>query len=315
MATDIPAAYVRQFTTDWKHTVQQHDTRLADYVTIDNISGKEKRYQFMEPTTARPITASKAETTETEEVLNFRWVRTKGYDEVSWFDEFDEELLGEVPLPSSATMKKHTSAFARRKDDTIIAALGGDAVTGEDADQTTSLPATQTIWSDYKDLTTQGSSAESGTTYNLTIQKLMEAKRKLWGSEALDEQYGDVLCIAVTSNQLAGLLMDADKVQSSDYNTIRALAAGEIDSYGGFKFKRTERLLTSAEGVTARDCYAWVKDGITLAIGKDKHVYSDILAHRNHTRQLRTVELHGAVRMQEEKVVKIRCHETSASTT
>lgn len=35
---------------------------------------------------------------------------------------------------------------------------------------------------------------------------------------------------------------------SSDYNTVKALVNGEIDTFLGFKFKTSNRLLTDASG-------------------------------------------------------------------
>jgi len=313
-ASTIPDAYITQFDTAWRHLSQQMESRLKEYVTVDSINGKEKKYNQLQSETARLITARKAATTETEEVNEHRWLRLQAYDMVSRFDEFDDELLGTVPVPRAETVQKHTAAFNRRCDQTIIDALGGTAYSGATGITPNTFPVAQTVWADFKDYTTAGSSSETGTTYNLTIQKLVKAREMLESNEAYDPSYGDKLCIAVTANQIAGLLMDAIEVQSSDFSQIKNLYEGQIGEYGGFTFKRLELLPNETSGVEARNCFAWVKSGVVLGIGDDRKVYADYLPTQNHALQLRTTMLLGSTRLEEEKVVKIRCDEDKAST-
>jgi len=59
---------------------------------------------------------------------------------------------------------------------------------------------------------------------------------------------------------------------SSDYNTVKALVQGDIDTFYGFKFimigSRTEGGLPRPAGVE-QDCYAYHKQAVGLAIGKE----------------------------------------------
>lgn len=71
----------------------------------------------------------------------------------------------------------------------------------------------------------------------------------------------------------AGLekMLNSTGITSSDYNSIKVLMSGEIDTWMGFKWKmietRVEGGLTKTGDI--RTCYAWHKTAIGLAIGID----------------------------------------------
>jgi len=310
MATTIDQHYTTQFGMNWEFLVQQMESRLREYVTVDSVQGKEKTYNQIGTSTARLITTRNGPTVPNNETYDKRWLRLQPFESVTHFDEWDDQLLGQVVLPTSETVRSHAMAFNRKCDELIIDALGGTVYTGATGTTAQTLDSTA-VAVDYKDLT---STSGGGTDYNLTIQKLVRARQILEEAEAFDPRYGDQLCIAVSANQIAGLLSDAIEVQSSDFSAIKALYDGQIDTYAGFKFIRTELLDSSTEGVAARDCFAWVKSGIVLGFGNERSVRMAIRDDLSETLQIRSKMLLGTTRLQEEKVVRIRCVETAAST-
>jgi hypothetical protein len=132
-------------------------------------------------------------------------------------------------------------------DDEIIAAAIGSANTGETGSTSTSMLAANQI-------------ANGGT--DLTVAKLRTAKKRL-DLESVDPSIPRY--IAVGPEQIDALLGDTN-VTSSDFNTVKALVQGEIDTFMGFKFITTNRLSKSGN---IRSCFAWAEDGVALAIGKD----------------------------------------------
>ena len=314
MSTTIPEHYTTQFGLNWEFLLQQMESRLREYVTVDSVTGKERSYNQMGTSTARLITTRNGPTVPNNETFDKRWLRLQAYESVTHFDEFDAQLLGQISLPTSETVKSHAMAFNRTCDELIINALGGTVYTGPTGVTATALPASQTIWSDYKDLTNVGLAAESGTKYNLTIQKLVRARQLLEEAEAYNPAYGDQLCIAVTANQIAGLLSDAIEVQSSDYSAVKSLYDGQLDTFAGFKFIRTELLDATTETALARNCFAWVKSGIVLGFGTERGVRMAIRDDLSETLQIRSKMMLGTTRLMEEKVVSILCEETAAST-
>ena len=71
--------------------------------------------------------------------------------------------------------------------------------------------------------------------------------------------------IALTAAGLASLLSQTP-VQSSDYNNVKALVSGELNTFMGFQFHVIE---TRAEGGLAVSGYAWHDSAVGVAVGMD----------------------------------------------
>jgi hypothetical protein len=283
----IPEHYVTEFSTNWMHLVQQKQSRLREYVTIDTVNGKEKTYNQINEIAMREITSRSGTTTEQDIPLAKRWIREKGYDSVNLFDEFDERLLGSIVLPSSQIVQSHGMAYKRTCDQVVIDALGGSAISGAEGTTLTALPAGQKV-------------AAGGT--GLTLAKLIAAK-SLFGKNDVDEE--EELILVHTQSQLDDLLNNVNEVKSSDFNQVKALVDGTLDRFMGFKFVRSQRLPKAS---TTRRIFAYAKSGIVLSDAGHK-VMMDIRPDRNHALQVRSVARLGAVRLEEKKVVEISCVE------
>lgn len=292
--TNIPNHFTTQFDNNWKHLVQQKNSRLKEYCTLDSIEGKEKSYNQLDATSMTQITDRSRETRITDQSMAKRWIRPLNYDCAKLVDEFDEQFLGEVVLPTSPIIQSHGAAYARTCDKIIIDALGGTAFTGTTGTTATVLPAGQKIAANY---------VESGTVANsgLTIAKLRAAKF-LFDSNEVDEEEERIL--VVSAKQLQDLLRTTE-VTSADYNTVRALVDGTLNTFMGFKFRRSQQLPLATD---IRSCFAYVKSGIVLA-ERGLKTHMDIRTDLSHSLQIRSVASLAAVRMEEKKVVEIACDE------
>jgi hypothetical protein len=111
--------------------------------------------------------------------------------------------------------------------------------------------------------------------------------------------------IVVSPRQITDLL-GTTEVTSSDFNTVKALANGEINSFLGFNFIVSNRLSIAS---SKRSCIAFAQDGITLAVGKDVSARIDERADKSYATQVYYCMSIGATRMEEEKVVEVQAHE------
>lgn len=297
--TQIPEHYITEYATNWEHLVQQKQSRLREYVTLDIINGKEKSYNQLASTTMRAITSRAGATTAQNTATAKRWLRETGYDAVDVFDEFDDDLLGSITLPTSEVIRNHAMAYRRTCDQVIIDALGGTAYTGETGVTATTLPNTQKVAVNFVAPNTTG--ANSG----LTLAKLIKAKSIL-GKNEVDEE--DPLILVLSQQQLDDLLNNVTEVKSSDYAQVKALVDGNIDRFMGFKFVRTE-LCPLNSTTDVRRIYAYAKSGVILGDSGHK-VHMDILPTQSHALQVRTVARLGATRREEKKVVEISCDES-----
>ena len=292
--TNIPNHFTTQFDSNWKHLVQQKNSKLKEYVTLDSIEGKEKSYNQLDATSMTQITDRSRDTRITDQAMAKRWIRPLNYDCAKLVDEFDEQFLGEVVLPTSPIIQSHAAAYARTCDKIIIDALGGTAFTGTTGTTATVLPAGQKIAANYVE---SGAVANSG----LTIAKLRAAKF-LFDSNEVDEEEERIM--VVSAKQLQDLLRTVEAT-SADYNSVRALVDGTLNTFMGFKFRRSQQLPLA---VDIRSCFAYVKSGIVLA-ERGLKTMMDVRPDLSHSLQIRSVASLAAVRMEEKKVVEIACDE------
>jgi hypothetical protein len=295
--TQIPEHYTTQFDQNWRHLVQQKNSRLREYVTLDSISGKEKSYNQLSEAAMQLITSRSGETRISDQATAKRWIRPKAYDTAKLFDEFDEQLLGEVVLPTSPVVQSHAAAYARTADQVIIDALGGSAYTGETGVNPTALPSSQKVAVNYVE---SGNAANSG----LTIGKLRAAKYILDSNE-VDEEEERI--IVVSAKQLQDLLRTTE-ITSADYNSVKALVDGSVNTFMGFKFRKTQ-LLPLTVSTDVRMTYVYVKSGIVLA-ERGLKTHMDVRTDLSHSLQIRSVASLGATRLEEKKVVEIACDES-----
>jgi len=301
----IPAHYPLEYGTNWEQLVQQSDSRLSEYVTMAPFDGKSKDFNQIGAVTWQAILGRARETVITDTPLGKRRLTQGGYDKADLFDEWDETFLGQISLPRSEVQMAHLNGWNRLKDTVIIAAALGDAVVpsvtslGLETTTTTALPVGQKVAIDYVE---SGSDANS----SLTIGKLRQAKFILDDADVDDEE---ARCIAITAKELQALLR-VTEITSIDYNSVKSLVEGKVDTFMGFYFKRvSSSVMPAVSGVRNLPC--WVKSGVKMStVGARAHM--DIRADKSHSLQIRHTGLVGGVRMEEAKVVQIAVDTTLA---
>jgi hypothetical protein len=212
-----------------------------------------------------------------------------------WADLIDkEDKLKMLIDPQSDYAINAAWALGRSIDDAIIECFSNTAYAGKAGGTATTFRAANIV---------------SGGATRLTLQKLLDAKGKL---DAADCDPNEERFIAVTSVQLTDLL-NISEIKDADFNTVRALVRGEIDTFLGFKFLVCNRI-TFPYGLTSvandfRSIPCWVKSGVTLALAKDIQTRIDQRADKSYATQVYACMGIGATRMEEEKVVQILCTE------
>jgi hypothetical protein len=103
-------------------------------------------------------------------------------------------------------------------------------------------------------------------------------------------------------------LLRTTEITSADYNSVKALVDGSVNTFMGFKFRKTQ-LLPLTVSTDVRLCYVYVKSGIVLA-ERGLKTHMDIRTDLSHSLQIRSVASLGATRLEEKKVVEIACDES-----
>lgn len=197
--------------------------------------------------------------------------------------------------PSGPYAVAASRAMGRAIDTAIVDAADGTAYTGVAGGTSTSYDSNNTV-----DVQVGVSpAADTG----LNVGKLRAAKQILDANEAEDEGR----TMVINAKQLQNLLAETE-VTSSDYAAVRALVQGQVSTFLGFDFLRTELLETDSN--SDHKVLFWQNSGMKLAIGAEPTVKITERADKNHATQVFVSMTIGATRMQEALVGYIECDPT-----
>ena len=283
MSSQITTAFVQQYSANIQMLSQQMGSLLRDKVRQESVVGKNAFFDQVGSVTAQLKTSRHSDTPQIDTPHSRRRVSLADYEYADLIDQQDKVRL--LIDPTSSYAQAAAFAMGRAMDDVIIAAATGTAFTGETG--ATSESAQTAI-------------AAGGT--GLTIAKLRTAKQT-FDLASVDPSI--TRHIVVGPEQINNLL-GTTEVTSSDFNTVKALANGEVNSFLGFNFTVSNRLAKSGND---RTCIAFAQDGITLGIGKDVNARIDERADKSYATQVYYCMSIGATRMEQAKVLGIVCQE------
>ena len=296
MSNQIDTALVQTYRSNIEIQFQQKGSRLRNTVRVESQKSEFDFYDRIGPVDAVEIQSRHSDTPLLETPHTRRRVGMRDFD---WADMIDRpDKIRMLADPTSSYTQNAVYALGRKMDDIIIEAATGNASTGKDGGDTLDFATDggQTIANNYVE---QGGAVTS----NLTIGKLRRARYLFDKNEAIDD--GDGLTLVCTASQIQALLRTTEAT-SSDYNTVRALVNGEISTFMGFNFLRTERLTKTS---ATRHCLAYPSSAITLAVGTDINVDVGPRRDKRNNTQIYVCASFGAVRMWGEKVIQINCEE------
>ena len=284
---DITTAFVKQFGANVQHLAQQKGSRLRNAVRVETgVTGEEEYFDQLGETAAVRKTTRNSDTPLVKS--DHQRVRVAMYD-YEWADLIDkEDKLKMLIDPESSYAQSAAWALGRSIDDAIIDSASGTSYRGKAGGTATTLPTAQKV---------------TASSAGLNIVKLLAAKKTLDNADVDPEE---PRYIAVTAEQIEDLL-NITEVKSADYNTIKALAMGQIDTFLGFKFLLCNRL--DLDGSSNRLVIAWAQTGLLLALSKEITSRIDQRADKSYSTQVYVSMSIGATRMEEERVIEIACQE------
>lgn len=313
MSVQITEAFVKQYSANVFHLSQQKGSKLRPLVRQESQNSKAAFWDRIGAVAAQKKTSRHADTPRMDTPHSRRRVTLNDYEYADLVD--NEDKIKMLISPESEYAVAAMWALGRAMDDELIAAALGTAYAGEEGSTAVVLPTTQKV------------AAHDGTTttgVNLNVRTLRKVKEKF---DANDVDESIPKYFAIGSSQLQSLLGQTE-VTSSDYNSIKALVMGEVNSFMGFSFVRTERLPRSASNVTytvtngvtgagtgtitaanSRRCIAWAMDGVILSIGQDIKARIGERGDKSYAMQVYACMGIGAARIEEEKVVEVICSE------
>jgi hypothetical protein len=309
MSTQIDVARVLQFKSNLQMLSQQKGSRLRGAVRTETVVGKSAFFDLLGAATAVIKSGRHSDTPQIDSAHSRRKVDLNDYHWADMID--DQDKIRMLIDPTSEYAMAAAYALGRSMDDVILAAAVGNAYSGESGATVTALGTAQRVVP-----------VSGAAQVNLSLGALQAAKMIL---DAADVDPSIPRYIAINASALQSLLGDT-KVTSSDFASVKALVQGELDTYMGFKFIRTERVNqisplaftfdttsglyngggTSLSGTT-KSMVAWAGDGLGLAMGKDIEVKIDPRADKSYATQVYARSSFGATRIEDAKVVEILC--------
>lgn len=310
MSTQITTAFVQQYTSNVFHVAQQEGSRLRNAVRNEMQKGKTAFYERIGKATAQLKTGRHTDTPQIDTPHSRRMVTMADYEIADLIDDQDKVRI--LISPESEYAKAFGYALGRSMDDVILDSSSALAYSGETGATTVALPSTQKI-----------ASVASTAGAKLNVQALRRAKKIF---DANDVSKMEKRYIAYNANQMENLLAQTE-VTSSDFNTVRALVQGELNTFLGFEFIHSEQLnlqdsalafdtTTGAVGsgggaaLNYQKVLAWAQQGVLLSVGMDVKGRIDERADKSYATQVYACMTIGGTRLEEEKVVEILCSAT-----
>ena len=277
MSTQITVAMVEQYKSNVLMLAQQKGSKLRDTVRSEMVTGKNAYFERIGAVDMVDATSRHDDTPQIDTPHSRRRVSLTTSRFADLIDNADK--VRTLIDPTSPYAMNAAWAAGRKMDAVIVAALAGNAYAGVAGATTVALPSAQKV-----------AAASAG----LTIAKLRSAREILLGAD-VDLDMG-ATCII----NPAGLtdLLTATEITSSDYNTVKALVQGQVDTFLGFKF------VVSTQ-VTALKAYCYAKNAAVLAVGSEPVVRISERADKNYSTQVFVEMDIGATRVEDEGVVEI----------
>lgn len=312
---EITEAFVEGFKNNIYMLSQQKEARLFGKSRVESQNSKTDFYERIGIAEGQEVTERHGDTPINNTPHSRRAVTLSDYDYGDLIDNFDRVRL--LIEPQNAYVMAAVAYLNRSKDDVFISAALGNARSGQDGETLTALPDAQRL---------VALSAVGGTLSNLNVDTLRRVNKVFDDADVEDDS---MRYFAYTGSQKQSLLSETE-VTSSDFASVKALVMGQVDTFLGFKFVRTERLPVTAAIVAyddgtgivggaadanvaagARRCFAYIEDGMISSIGINMKANVAPRPDKKWSTQIYVCQSVGAVRLEEVKVVEVLCTEPS----
>jgi hypothetical protein len=309
MSFQITEAFVQEFHSNVVHLSQQKGSKLQDKVRRETQGGESDFFDRIGAVDAQKKTGRHSDTTYMNTPHSRRKVTTSPYFYADLVDKEDKVRV--LNSPESEYLVAALYALGRAKDDEIIAAALGTAYGGDKGQTPIVLPDSQKLVA-FDGATTTGC--------GLNVDTLVRASFKF---DANDVDPESKKYFALNSYAKMSLLGQT-KVTSVDYNSVKALVEGKINTYMGFEFVSLERLPRYAANVTytisdgtfgagtgtvtaakSRRGFAWAEGGLLMSTAEEVMTSIDVLETKHFSTQVYARMNIGATRMEEVKVLEV----------
>lgn len=307
----------KQYTDNVLHLSQQKGSVLEQMCRKENMTGSIAKFFDKIGTTTALVRGGKNSDTPNVDMDHLR--RRLSVASYNWATLVDNvEKMKQIHSLESEYLKAAVMAFGRRKDGIILNALEASAWEGEEGTTAVPLPTTQRI-----------ASVKSNALSTLNVNTLRDLKL-MFDAKDIDPMLARYFFC--TPEEIYAMLGELE-VTNYDYNNVKALAEGKVDTFMGFKFVTTNLINRGAQVVsgqtmtfdkatgmytgvaadannlapaaTAKRCFAVAGDAVILGYGEDIKTRMSERDDKNYNAQVYVEMTLGGMRLEDEKVIQV----------
>ena len=302
MDSSVEVWKVKQYGQNVYHTAQQKGSKFQSYCRPEIINGESKYLDILGPTEAQDRNTRNPDTPNVNMNHARRLITMSDKDWGTMIDDMDK--LRMLNDPKSPYMMAAVNAFGRKKDDMFIKSFIAPVMEDKDGGTAVAFPSAQKI-----------ASVSGGAISGLNLAALQLLKLNYDNADLDPDMPRFVGCRPA---DIINLLKE-DKLTNADYANVKALVEGKIDTFMGFKFIMTNRLLKQAWGkfdlttgaysaagtnalATDTVCLSWCgTDAMVSAVGQEVTAESAKRADKSFNEQLYIKMSLGFLRMEDVK--------------
>lgn len=223
MNSQIETWRVQAFAANVMHLSQQDGSKVDPFCRKESFVGKSEFFDRLGKATAQDKVGRNTDTPNLDIAHTRRMLVTATREWGTLVDRTDK--LQNIHDPASEYAKAAAMALGRKRDRVLIEAAFGTVSSGEAGASSVVLP----------NLSKVTAVASTALAYP-NLQLLKKAKRTLDANQVKGARH-----IFHSADFLEALLGET-AITSSDYNAVKALVAGEVDSYLGFQFHMCQEI-------------------------------------------------------------------------
>ena len=274
------AVYAQAYSQNIMQLAQQKYSKLIDTVYLKpNVRGKTFFQDQIGQWSMEVKGSRNTQTPNNDPALARRMGTMVDYHDNRLLDRGDE--LRTISDPRSAYTIAAAQSLGRKIDEVIITAAINSALSGETGSTTV----------------TQGNIILA-TAASMTLARVVAVKAQLDAQDVEEEDRYFVCTPAALDN-----LLNTTTATSSDFNTIKALVRGEINTWMGFNWIRSTRI--AAVSASTLIGIAYQKNGLCLGMAASPLVRTDERADLSYSWQVYYELNLACVRLEENRVVVV----------
>jgi hypothetical protein len=321
MSFEITTAFVQQYKSMVMHLAQQKGSRLRACVDLrPSIVGMNYYFERIGATG----TVTKQSRHEPTPIISTPHSRRRvSMNTEKWGEAVDSDDALKVLIdPENQYVIAAKNAFGRVMDDYIIDGALNTSYSGPDGATGITFPYSTQQVSDANINNLTSIDAGSTDAGHLSPQRMLAVKKIFDGNDVDPDEERYIVVGPFDIQKMLGWV----GVSSADYNTVKALAEGAVDTYMGFKFIMSNRLPTAGasafgpfnrtytvqSGQTSADnlCFAWARTGIGLAMQEEVKTEIAKDPSLSFATRLYMEMVLGATRVEEARVVLVPVKES-----